>query len=82
MADRAPDTGNYIGYVNVSFLIYNYEIINNGEDITSTTNFAITNYGDYIQLSLNLGELSLKLSLIQANLHEFKPISQKAVKMY
>ena len=58
MADREPDNSTHVGYVNISFLIYNYEIILGGEKISP--NFAITNYGDYIQLSLDLGEVTFK----------------------
>ncbi len=64
MADCSPDDGTHVGYVNISFLINNYQIIQNGVDITSTTNFAITNYSntenDFIQLSLDLGKVTFK----------------------
>lgn len=58
MEDTAPDSGTAYGYVNVSFMIKDYEVILGGEKITPR--FVITNYGDFIQLSLDLGEVTFK----------------------
>ena len=46
------------GYVNLAFLVYNYEFTINGKKITP--NFIITEKDHTIYLSLDLGELSLK----------------------
>ncbi len=46
------------GYVNLSLLIYNYEIIQNGEKID--TNFLVRNRNGRLYLTLNLGEISFK----------------------
>ena len=58
MADRSPDTGAAYGYVNVSFLIYNSTIIQDGKEITP--NFFLRNNDQYLTLSLDLGEVTFK----------------------
>ena len=58
MDGRAPDTGNYYGYVNIAFLIYNHEVILNGEKIE--TRFKIRNYNNFVYLSLDLGDVTFK----------------------
>ena len=52
-ADASPD-----GYTNVAFIIYDSEVIINGEQ--SDANFVIINRYNAIDLSLDLGELTLK----------------------
>ena len=62
MRDCAPDTDTHTGYVNISYLIKDAEIICNGEKITP--NFYINNYmmgsSSCISLSLNLDEVTFK----------------------
>ena len=62
MRDCAPDISTHTGYVNISFLIKDAEIICNGEKITP--DFYIYNYtmGDssVISLSLDLDEVTFK----------------------
>ena len=58
MANYSPDSSTAYGYVNISFLIYNSKIILNGEEITP--NFYLFKSGEYLHLSLNLGEVTFK----------------------
>lgn len=58
MANPAPDSGTAYGYVNVSFLIYNSTIVQDGKEITP--NFFLRNNDQYLTLSLNLGEVTFK----------------------
>ena len=51
--DASPD-----GYTNVAFLVYNSEFIINGEE--NNANFVIINSYNKINLSLDLGEVTLK----------------------
>ena len=47
------------GYTNIAFLIYNYEIIINGQKVEDA-NFYIRNKSNWIRLSLDLGDVELK----------------------
>lgn len=58
MKGRAPDTSNYYGYVNIGFLIYNHEVICNGEKLD--VDFKIRNVDNYVYLSLDLEDVSFK----------------------
>ena len=58
MAGYAPDSPTGYGYVNISFLIYDYKVVVNGEEIK--TNFIITNKDDLVYLSLDLDEVTFK----------------------
>ena len=58
MPDYNQNSTSAEGFVNLSFLIYNYEIIINGEK--SDVKFVIVNENNRIRLSLDLGEITLK----------------------
>ncbi len=56
--DMTGYSGSQLGYVNLSFLIYNAEFIIGGEKVTP--NFAVKEYDRHAALTLNLGEVTLK----------------------
>ncbi len=58
MPDYDPDYLNKQGYVNLSLLVYNYEVIQNGKKIDA--NFLLRNVNSRIYLSLDLGEIDFK----------------------
>ena len=58
MPDYNQESTSAEGFTNLSFLIYNYELIINGEK--SDARFAIINEEDRVRLSLDLGETTLK----------------------
>ncbi|MBQ8408301.1 MAG: hypothetical protein IJY39_05495 [Clostridia bacterium] len=58
MENPAPDSSTAYGYVNISFLIYNSEIIMDGKQITP--NFFLRNNDQYLTLSLDLGKVTFK----------------------
>ena len=58
MPDWDKEWDAAFGYTNLSFLIYNYEIIINGEK--TDANFVVKNTPNYLTLSLNLKTVSFK----------------------
>ncbi len=58
MPDWLRDNPHAEGYTNLAFLVYNYEIIINGEKVD--TNFYLRNRGGTASLSLNLEDVELK----------------------
>lgn len=58
MPDWNKESTSAEGYTNLSFLIYNSEIIINGQK--SDARFAIVNENNHVSLSLDLGEVTLK----------------------
>ena len=59
MPDWDREYKHAFGYTNLSFLVYNYEVISNGEKID--TNFLLVNTKDFLKLTLNLKEVSFKV---------------------
>ena len=51
-------SGSQLGYVNLSFLVYNYEFIIGGEK--QDVNFAVTDHKNRASISLDLGKVELK----------------------
>ena len=58
MPDYNRESTSAEGYVNLSFLVYNYEFIINGQK--SDAKFAIVNENDHVRISLDLGAVTLK----------------------
>ena len=58
MPDYNRDSTSAEGFTNLSFLIYNYQLIINGEK--SDAKFAIINEENRVRISLDLGETTLK----------------------
>ena len=58
MSDYDVNSTSAEGYVNLSFIIYNYDIKINGQK--SDVRFAIINEDNRVRLSLDLGAVTLK----------------------